>query len=85
MNKDITAFPRGSILASAARGESSLRMQKRLEKSGSLVICTSGDKLDTNGFLKVRRHCHHRVCRLLNIFLLKLLDQRSLDRGTTGC
>lgn len=84
VDQNIASFLGSGILSRSAGGESGFGVKKRLEDRGGLVICTSGDKLDADGILKVRSGRHHGVCGLIDVLLLKLFNKGRLDCGTTG-
>lgn len=76
---DISAILGRRVLSNAAGGQSCLGVQERLE-----VDLVAGNELDTDGVAKVGSSGDHGVDGLLDVFLVELLDQRSLDRGTPG-
>lgn len=78
-DQNITTLLGGSVLGDAASGESSVGIQERLETG--LVV---GSELNTDGLAQVGGNSDHGVDGLLDVLSIELLNQGSLESGTTG-
>lgn len=78
-DQDIATLLGGKVLSDAAGGEGGLGAEEGLE--GSLGL---GGELNANSLGQVGGDGDHRVDGLLNVLVLELLDQGSLEGGTTG-
>lgn len=78
-DQDIATLLGGEVLSDAAGREGGLGAEEGLEGSVGL-----GGELNANGLGQVGGDGDHRVDGLLNVLVLELLDQGSLEGGTTG-
>lgn len=78
-DQNITTLLGGGVLGNAASGQSSVGVQERVE--AGLVV---GGELNTDGLAQVWGNSDHGVDRLLDILSVELLNQGSLESGTTG-
>lgn len=78
-DQDIATLLGSRVLSDAAGRESSLSAEKGLEVGVGL-----GSELNTNGLGQVRSDGNHRVNRLLNVLVVELLNEGSLEGSTTS-
>lgn len=78
-DQDVTTLLGGEVLSDAAGGEGGLGTEEGLE--GCLGL---GGELHTDSLAQVRSDSDHGVDGLLNVLMVELLDERSLEGGTTG-
>lgn len=78
-DKNIATLLGGEVLSDAAGGEGSLGAEEGLE--GSLGL---GGELDTDSLSQVRGDSDHRVDGLLDVLVVELLDEGSLEGGSTS-
>ena len=78
-DQDIATLLRSEVLCDAAGGKGGLGTEEGLEGRVGL-----GSELNANSFRQVGGDGDHRVNGLLDVLVLELLDQGSLEGGTSG-